>query len=135
MGKIHDRIIKKQIMKHCADTFTNAGPRGGVTVEYTRGGDLIEFTNLAIADMGMTKKEVLRSVKVKGHYDGLCNVTACQSPNNVHYYNHIMHAFYCPHCTADINRSNAYHKDVDDGKPFINFKTKEEAALLHVRNR
>lgn len=122
MGKIHDRFKKEQIGRHFAGVITNGGGQKALT-------------QLAMADMGLTEKEALHSVKIKGHYDGLCNVTACQSPNNVHYYNHIMHAFYCPHCTADINRSNAYHKDVDDGKPFINFKTKEQAALLYGRNK
>lgn len=122
MGKIHDRFKKEQIGRHFARVITTGGGQRALT-------------ELAMADMGITEKEVLHSLKIKGHYDGLCNVTACQSSHNVYYYNHIMHAFYCPHCTADINRSNAYHKDVDDGKPFINFKTKEQAALLYVKTK
>lgn len=122
MGKIHDRFKKEQIGRHFAGVITNGGGQKALT-------------QLAMVDMGLTEKEVLHSVKVKGHYDGLCNVTHCQSPNNVHYYNRYTHAFYCPHCTGEINRCNAQFKDADEGKPFINFKTKEEAAKLYVRNK
>lgn len=127
MGKIHKRFKLIQTSKHFAKIIMNGE---GKQLMKDIG---LEKTKSAMKHLGLTEKEVLRSVKIKGHYDGLCNVTHCQSPNQVYYYNRIMHAFYCPHCTADINRSNAYHKDVDDGKPFINFKTKEEAAKLYVK--
>lgn len=130
MGQIHDRIKKKQIMNHIALSMIQGGMVDASTKLSLANDGLSEK---ALVALGLSKKEVLHSIKVKGHYNGLCNVTACQSPNNVHYYNHIMHAFYCPHCTADINRCNARHKDVDEGRPFINFKTPEEAAKLYVK--
>lgn len=70
--------------------------------------------------------------KKKGHYQGLCNVTACQSPNQVEYYNLYTHAFYCAYCAHDINRSNARFKDVDNGAPFVNYMTPEEAKDAYV---
>jgi hypothetical protein len=42
--------------------------------------------------------------KVKGEKNGLCNITACQSPHNVIWYNHGSDAYYCPTCAAWLNR-------------------------------
>jgi hypothetical protein len=44
--------------------------------------------------------------KSKGEYRGFCNRTACQSPNNVIYFNHSTRAYYCPACAALINEAN-----------------------------
>lgn len=68
-------------------------------------------------------------IKVKGYYQGLCNRTDCQTPHRVEWYNKYTNAFYCPACSRDINESNA---DCDNGEPFINFVTAEEAKLKYV---
>ena len=46
------------------------------------------------------------TVKVKGEYNGLCNRTACQSPNEVVYFNHSTEKYYCPSCAKKINEYN-----------------------------
>ena len=44
--------------------------------------------------------------KIKGEKFGLCNRTACQSPDNVTWYNTGTRAFYCPKCANLINKAN-----------------------------
>lgn len=50
-------------------------------------------------------REELKPVpnKIKGHYLGLCNRHACQSPEAVVWYNTGTHQYYCGHCAFMIN--------------------------------
>ena len=41
--------------------------------------------------------------KIKGKKHGLCNRTACQSPDNIVWYNSGTYAYYCPKCAKLIN--------------------------------
>ena len=45
--------------------------------------------------------------KDKGHKNGHCNRTACQSPNSVTWYNHSTRLYYCPSCANTLNMVNA----------------------------
>lgn len=42
--------------------------------------------------------------KIKGDKNGLCNRTACQSPNDVIFFNKGTDKYYCPHCAFEINK-------------------------------
>ncbi len=42
----------------------------------------------------------------KGEYKGRCNRRACQSPDNVVWYNSSTRAYYCPVCASAINKFN-----------------------------
>lgn len=46
--------------------------------------------------------------KAKGHYNGLCNRTDCQSPVHVVYFNHSTRKYYCPSCAHLINDANHF---------------------------
>lgn len=107
MGKIHDRIKAQQ------QRAVRIQPHKVVWVDKPDG----------------TTEKV---IKVKGYYNGLCNVTHCQTPHRVEWYNKYTNAFYCPDCAFDINSCNAHFKDCDNGEPFINFVTAEEAKLKYV---
>lgn len=44
--------------------------------------------------------------KAKGEFNGLCNRTSCQSPNEVTWYNHSTRLYYCTDCAMLLNRVN-----------------------------
>jgi len=50
--------------------------------------------------------------KVKGEFNGLCNRSACLSPNDVTWYNHSTRLYYCKSCAMHLNYVN--HKDALD---------------------
>ena len=107
MGKIYDRIKAQQ-------------QRG------------IRTQPFKVVEIIKPSGEIEKIIKVKGYYQGLCNVTACQTPHRVEWYNKYMNAFYCPCCARDINDSNARFKDMDNGDPFIKYVTYDEVKLLYV---
>lgn len=46
------------------------------------------------------------SEKIKGEKHGLCNITACQSPDEVIWYNHSTRSYYCTVCAKRLNEVN-----------------------------
>ena len=44
--------------------------------------------------------------KIKGAYKGLCNITSCQSPSDVVYWNRSTQKFYCRSCCVKLNNVN-----------------------------
>jgi hypothetical protein len=44
--------------------------------------------------------------KIKGEFEGLCNRKACQTPENVVYYNTSTRMYYCPRCADLINEGS-----------------------------
>lgn len=72
--------------------------------------------------------------KYKGHYDGLCNRSACLTTRNVRFYNIGSYAFYCEDCAHLLNASNRRFKDINNGEPYVTYKEPEEADKLHVIN-
>ena len=52
-----------------------------------------------------------KTKKVKGEKHGLCNRSACQTPEDVVFYNKGTRKFYCPVCADLINNANKDHPD------------------------
>jgi len=47
----------------------------------------------------------------KGERNGLCNITSCQSPDNVVWLNHSNEKYYCFHCAQKLNDDPYNHAD------------------------
>jgi hypothetical protein len=118
MGKIYERI-KAKSMK-----LDNRQDGPGMT--------LAEALRLNRGVVLKAQAEGKYEGKFKGHYDGFCNRSACLSPDNVRFYNIGSYAFYCEDCAHLLNSTNRRFKDINDGEPYVTYKTPEEAEKLHV---
>ena len=58
----------------------------------------------------MLERNKIIDPKKKGQKNGHCNRMACQSPDNVVWYNSGTGAYYCPNCAQMIN--NACYADL-----------------------
>ena len=58
------------------------------------------------------KKEKKKKL-IKGEKNGLCNVTACQSPTDVVFFNKGTSKYYCASCAQRINDANKEYPDTE----------------------
>lgn len=49
-------------------------------------------------------------MKIKGERNGLCNRTACQTPDDVIFFNKGTDKYYCPECAFKINQACRPHE-------------------------
>ena len=49
--------------------------------------------------------------KVKGELNGKCNITRCQSEENVTWYNHSTRKYYCESCAKRLNNDEFNKRD------------------------
>lgn len=69
--------------------------------------DIAHYMSLKIEDVNKITDNFTKFSKVaKGEKNGLCNRSACQTPDDVVFYNKGTHKYYCPHCANAINRAN-----------------------------